>query len=40
MTLLAPQPVVSRPGAARPAHKGSRLADLLRTTDHKRIGLM
>jgi cytochrome c oxidase subunit 1 len=41
MTMLAPQPIVSRPSpAAPPPAKGSRLLNLLRTTDHKTIGLM
>jgi cytochrome c oxidase subunit 1 len=40
MTLLAPQPIVSRPGPVAAPRKGSRLSNLLRTTDHKTIGLM
>ncbi|HEX2075654.1 MAG TPA: cbb3-type cytochrome c oxidase subunit I, partial [Geodermatophilus sp.] len=40
MTALAPQPIVSRPSPARVAVKGSRFTNLLRTTDHKTIGLM
>ena len=40
MTALAPHPIVSRPSAAAPVAKGSRLLSLLRTTDHKTIGLM
>jgi cytochrome c oxidase subunit 1 len=40
MTLLAPQPIVSRPGPVQAPRKGSRLANMLRTTDHKTIGLM
>jgi cytochrome c oxidase subunit 1 len=37
---IAPAPIVSRPSPARAAEKGSRLSNLLRTTDHKTIGLM
>jgi len=40
MTAIAPQPIVSRPSPAAVVVKGSRLAALLRTTDHKTIGLM
>src|SRR5215212_7462275 len=40
MTAIAPQPIISRPGPALPPVKGSRLLTLLRTTDHKTIGLM
>ena len=40
MTAIAPQPIVSRPSPAHVAAKGSRLSNLLRTTDHKTIGLM
>jgi cytochrome c oxidase subunit 1 len=40
MTLLAPQTIVSRPAPAPVPHKGSRMLALLRTTDHKTIGLM
>ncbi len=40
MTAIAPQPIVSRPSPAHVAVKGSRLANILRTTDHKTIGLM
>src|SRR5687768_10128338 len=40
MTAIAPQPIVSRPSPARLAVKGSRLSNVLRTTDHKTIGLM
>ena len=40
MTALAPQPIVSRPGPAHVPRKGARLANILRTTDHKTIGLM
>ncbi|HEY4627264.1 MAG TPA: cytochrome c oxidase subunit I [Blastococcus sp.] len=37
---IAPAPIVSRPSPARAVEKGSRLSNLLRTTDHKTIGLM
>ncbi len=37
---IAPAPIVSRPSPVRAAEKGSRLSNLLRTTDHKTIGLM
>src|SRR5919107_330156 len=37
---IAPAPIVSRPSPAHQAEKGSRLSNLLRTTDHKTIGLM
>src|SRR5215217_3331427 len=37
---IAPAPIVSRPSPAHVAVKGSRLSNLLRTTDHKTIGLM
>src|SRR3954462_12220693 len=40
MTAIAPQPIISRPSPAHVAVKGSRLSNLLRTTDHKTIGLM
>jgi cytochrome c oxidase subunit 1 len=40
MTAIAPQPIISRPSPAAVARKGSRLGSLLRTTDHKTIGLM
>src|SRR3712207_3663403 len=40
MTAIAPQPIISRPSPAHVAAKGSRLTNLLRTTDHKTIGLM
>ena len=37
---IAPAPIVSRPSPVHQAEKGSRLSNLLRTTDHKTIGLM
>ncbi|MGY1712378.1 cytochrome c oxidase subunit I [Geodermatophilus sp. SYSU D00758] len=37
---IAPAPIVSRPSPAHEVEKGSRLSNLLRTTDHKTIGLM
>src|SRR3954467_7550389 len=37
---IAPAPIVSRPSPAHVVEKGSRLSNLLRTTDHKTIGLM
>src|SRR3954453_6045133 len=37
---IAPAPIVSRPSPVHVAEKGSRLSNLLRTTDHKTIGLM
>src|SRR3954467_10330126 len=40
MTAIAPRPIVSRPSPASYPEKGSRLTALLRTTDHKTIGLM
>jgi cytochrome c oxidase subunit I len=40
MTLLAPQPIISRPSPLEVPRKGSRFSSLLRTTDHKVIGLM
>src|SRR3712207_7916168 len=40
MTALAPHPIVARPAPAPETTKGSRLSNLLRTTDHKTIGLM
>ncbi len=40
MTAIAPRPIVSRPSPAAVTVKGSRLSNLLRTTDHKTIGLM
>ncbi|UOY01613.1 aa3-type cytochrome oxidase subunit I [Blastococcus sp. PRF04-17] len=40
MTAIAPQPIVSRPSPVQVTTKGSRLSNLLRTTDHKTIGLM
>ncbi|MGY1639047.1 cytochrome c oxidase subunit I [Geodermatophilus sp. SYSU D00742] len=40
MTAIAPRPIVSRPSDLPRAARGSRLSNLLRTTDHKTIGLM
>jgi len=40
MTTVAPRPIISRPSPAHVAKKGSRFLSLLRTTDHKVIGLM
>ena len=40
MTAIAPQPIISRPSPAHVPVKGSRLSNILRTTDHKTIGLM
>src|ERR671916_200269 len=40
MTLIAPQLIVSRPSPVPVPRRGSRLLNLLRTTDHKTIGLM
>src|SRR3954451_2938184 len=40
MTAIAPRPIVSRPSPASQPVKGSRFTGLLRTTDHKTIGLM
>jgi cytochrome c oxidase subunit 1 len=40
MTAIAPRPIVSRPSPASQPVKGSRFTALLRTTDHKTIGLM
>ncbi|MGY1620048.1 cytochrome c oxidase subunit I [Geodermatophilus sp. SYSU D00691] len=40
MTAIAPKPIVSRPSPSAHPVKGSRLSNLLRTTDHKTIGLM
>jgi cytochrome c oxidase subunit 1 len=37
---IAPAPIVSRPSPAHVVERGSRLSNLLRTTDHKTIGLM
>src|SRR4051812_33585522 len=37
---IAPSPIISRPTSGHPPAKGSRLLGLLRTTDHKTIGLM
>ena len=40
MTAIAPQPIVSRPSPVHTPAKGSRFSNVLRTTDHKTIGLM
>jgi cytochrome c oxidase subunit 1 len=40
MTALAPRPIISRPSPASTPARGSRLSNVLRTTDHKTIGLM
>src|SRR5512132_4019830 len=40
MTAIAPHPIISRPSPVHIARKGSRLSNILRTTDHKTIGLM
>jgi cytochrome c oxidase subunit 1 len=40
MTTIAPQSIVSRPSDLPAPRKGSRLLQLIRTTDHKTIGLM
>src|SRR4051794_41758146 len=40
MTAIAPHPIISRPSPVHVARKGARLSSLLRTTDHKTIGLM
>jgi cytochrome c oxidase subunit 1 len=40
MTAIAPKPIVSRPSPPVQTVKGGRLTNLLRTTDHKTIGLM
>ena len=37
---IAPAPIVSRPSPVHVPVKGSRLSNILRTTDHKTIGLM
>jgi cytochrome c oxidase subunit 1 len=37
---IAPAPIISRPGPVQMPRRGSRLSNLLRTTDHKTIGLM
>src|SRR3954465_7996571 len=37
---IAPAPIMHRASGVRPADKGSRLLDCLRTTDHKTSGLM
>ncbi len=40
MTTVAPKPIVTRPWPVRPQVKGSALAQILRTTDAKQIGIM
>ena len=40
MTLMAPRAIVARPATVPAPRKGSRLLNLMRTTDHKTIGLM
>ncbi|HEY0640727.1 MAG TPA: cytochrome c oxidase subunit I [Pseudonocardiaceae bacterium] len=40
MTAVAPKPIATRPYPAREAAKGSRLLAMLRTTDHKDIGIL
>src|SRR3569833_774287 len=40
MTAIAPRPIVSRPSPGSYPEMGSRLLSLLRTSDHKTIGLM
>jgi cytochrome c oxidase subunit I len=40
MTAIAPSPIIARPSPPAVARKGGRLSTLLRTTDHKTIGLM
>ena len=40
MTTIAPAPIVSRPSPVHVAARGSRCSTVLRTTDHKTIGLM
>ena len=40
MTAIAPAPIVSRPSPVHVAARGSRFSNVLRTTDHKLIGLM
>ncbi|SHG39550.1 aa3-type cytochrome oxidase subunit I [Streptoalloteichus hindustanus] len=40
MTAVAPQPIAARPYPARQTVKGSFLLRMLRTTDHKQLGIM
>ncbi|WP_243789705.1 cytochrome c oxidase subunit I [Saccharopolyspora gloriosae] len=40
MTAVAPQPIATRPYPARQTVKGSFLARMFRTTDHKQIGIL
>ena len=40
MTAVAPKPIATRPYPVREAAKGSRLLQMLRTTDHKDIGIL
>jgi cytochrome c oxidase subunit I len=40
VTTIAPRPIISRPSPSLVTHKGGRLSSLLRTTDHKTIGLL
>ena len=40
MTAIVPRPIISRPGPGLRPRKGSRLSNILRTTDHKTIGMM
>jgi cytochrome c oxidase subunit I len=40
VTTVGPRPIVLRSETMRPRRRGSRLGELLRTTDHKTIGLM
>jgi cytochrome c oxidase subunit I len=40
VTTVAPKPIVTRPWPVRPQVKGSALAQILRTTDAKQIGIM
>ena len=40
MTAVAPKPIATRPYPAREVAKGSRLLAMIRTTDHKQIGIL
>jgi cytochrome c oxidase subunit 1 len=40
VTAIAPSPIVSRPSGNPVARRGSRFSNVLRTTDHKLIGMM